>query len=269
MLKQFIAVLFFIPLLASANEVDQAKPLPLDSCKGEAIYGFPTGKKQDVTSICRKAYVLQYDNKAKIPIWTSYVLTPIRATGCFPRTNSFSPDYSLPPESRSTPKDYAKSGYDTGHMVNDGDMRWDQEAETESFILSNMTPQTKELNRGIWKKLEDSSRGWTISRGHALQIYAGPIYDKDQDKTIGDDMVTVPHAFFKVIIDTVTNEVMLYVFTQDGSRGLLDAGLTSLAEVQRQTGLILPMPSKPVFTGTWDRVMKNASRTKVNVCSLK
>jgi endonuclease G len=267
MLKQFIAVLFFIPLLASAGELSQTKPLPIDDCKGEAIYGFPTSKKQNTTTICRKAYVLQYDNQAKIPIWTSYVLTPIRATGCFPRTNSFEPDFSLPAEFRSTPKDYAKSGYDTGHMVNDGDMRWDIQAENESFILSNMTPQSKELNRGIWKKLEDSSRGWAIARKHPLQIYAGPIYDQ-QDLTVGRNMVTVPHGFFKVIIDTVTNEVMLYTFTQDGSKAKLDTFITSLAEVQHQTGLILPMPEKPIYTSTWDRVMKNATRTKVTVCSL-
>lgn len=269
MFKQLLLLFLAMPLLAQAGEATQLKPLPTDSCKGEAIYGFPTGKKQDTTTICRKAYVLQYDNQAKIPIWTSYVLTPIRATGCFPRTNNFEPDFSLPEHSRATPKDYAKSGYDTGHMVNDGDMRWDLEAENESFILSNMAPQTKGLNRGVWKKLEDSSRGWTITRNHPLQIYAGPIYNQAQDFTIGKNMVTVPHGFFKVIIDTVTNEVMIFVFTQDGSKANLDTFITSLPEVQRLTGLILPMPETPIFSSTWDRVMKSASRAKANICSLK
>ena len=269
-MSKLLAPLLFIAFLPIDSHAEQAAPLPLEARKTEAVYGFPNSRKQDTTKICRKAYAVEYDNKAKIPVWESYVLTPIRATGCYARSNAFSPDYSLPVEYRATPKDYAKSGYDIGHMVNDGDMRWDMEAEDQSFILTNMAPQLPAFNRGIWKKLEDSSRGWSVNRRHALQIYVGPIYDRAQNPTIGKNMVTIPHAFFKVIIDVETHEVMAFVFKHEGSKKDLSSFITSLAEVQRQTGLVLPMPVNPIFADkTWPRIMKTASRAKATICSLQ
>ena len=131
---------------------DQHEPYPLEQCAAQAPYGFPQSVKQSTTKICRKAYVLEYDVNAFVPVWVSYVLTPEHAVGCLPRSNAFAADHSI--NNPATPKDYAKSGYDMGHNANDGDMRWDLEVEEESFILTNMTPQLPGFNRGIWKKLE-------------------------------------------------------------------------------------------------------------------
>lgn len=247
-----------------------APPRPMQLCAGEAIYGFPTLRKKDTTQICRRGYAIEYDNQAKIPIWGSYLLTPIEATGCYPRVNSFTPELYVRDDARATLKDYAKSGYDQGHMVNSADMLWDPEVQQESFILSNIAPQLPEFNRGIWKKLEDSTRGWTLNRRHPLQIYVGPIYNRDQDKMIGLSGVTVPHGFWKVIIDTQTNEVMVFKFNHEGSQADLSSFVTSLAEVQRLTGIILPMPKNPKFADkTWPRIVKSISRQKTVICSLK
>ena len=246
MLKKILLVLiaFCIPAFAA-----QLPPLPLNQCLQHAIYGFPTAEKQN-TQICRTGYVLAYDGSAKIPIWVSYTLTPAHATGCFERSNAFAEDKSLGDQA-SKPKDYAKSGYDIGHQANDGDMRWSFQTEIESFILSNMAPQLPSFNRGIWKKLEEKTRAWAIGRQHKLLIYVGPVYSK-QDPTIGKGMVTVPHAFFKIIVDTETQETLVYLFKHEGSSAGLDTFITSLAEVQRQTGVVFPLSLKPVFTSGWD-----------------
>jgi endonuclease G len=257
-------------LVLTTQQAVAAPPRPMQLCVGDAVYGFPSGKKSDTTQLCRTGYSTEYDNQAKIPIWGAYLLTPIETTGCFARTATYTTDLHLPVENRSTPKDYAKSGYDTGHMVNDGDMRWSYESEAESFLLSNMTPQLPGFNRGIWKKLEESTRGWTLNRKHPMQIYVGPIYDRDRDLRVGKDQVTVPHGFWKIIIDTETKEVMVFKFDHVEAKGDLTQFMTSLAEVQRATGLILPMPDNAIYANrTWPRVVKSVGRQKNLICSLK
>ena len=247
----------------------QVAPRPMIQCRSEAAYGFPRAQKIDTIQLCRKGYALEYDNQAKIPIWASYLLTPIETTGCTKRSNDFKPDLSLNPAARSTKKDYENSGYDKGHMVNDGDMRWDSVAEDESFLMSNMAPQLPEFNRGIWKRLEDSTRGWTLNRQHPIQVYVGPIYDKN-DQTIGQDHVVVPHGFWKILIDTQTNEVMVFKFKHEGSKDDLSSFLTTLADVQKDTGLVLPMPDKVKFSPEmWPRIVKSVARQKNIICSLK
>lgn len=270
MIKHISTVLVALFIFTCPVFAKQAAPLPIVRCQHEAPYGFPYGHKTDTTVICRLGYVLEHDNKAKIPVWVSYTLKPEEAVGCLERDSAFAADQSLVPGKRSEEKDYAKSGYDTGHMANDGDFRWNAEASRESFILSNMAPQLPGFNRGIWKKLEDSTRGWAISRHHELLIYVGPIYNRDQDTVIGLNRVTVPHAFFKIIVDTVTGETMAFIMKHEPSQKALSTFITSVPEIQRQTGVEFPMPKRTVVSGTtWPLPVKNATITKRGVCSLQ
>jgi endonuclease G len=263
-MKKFFALLL-LALSLSAN-AGQAAPLPEKQCDAQIPFGEPLSAKQDTTLVCRKAYLLEHDNKAKIPQWVSYVLTPEHTTGCVKRSNAFAADESLP--SRATPKDYAKSGYDIGHQANDGDMSWDEQVERESFILSNMAPQLPGFNRGIWKQLEDQTRAWARNRNHSLHIYVGPIYGK-QDKTIGNGVV-VPHAFFKVITDMETHEIIVTEFVHEASKAKLSTFITSLAQVQKDSGLVLPLPKDGKFsTEMWSSATKSIRASKGAVCSLR
>jgi len=238
----------------------QQPPLPMDQCKVQAPYGFPTSAKQSTTKICREGYVLEYDENAKIPVWVSYVLTPEHVMGCFPRSNKFAADKSV--RNPSVQKDYAKSGYDTGHIANAEDMRWSFQAEEDSFILSNMTPQLPGFNRGIWKKLEDNVRAWDRARKNALVVYAGPVYDAKQDSRIGRGSVDVPSAFYKIIVDTNTKEAMVFLFPHESSSDDLETFMTSLAEVQKETGIVFPMPKGVKFSDTiWPTASRVAKKT--------
>ena len=267
-MKKFL-VAFLLAFSFSAFAADQAAPLPLEQCQVHAPYGFMASKKQNTSTVCRTGYVLEHDNLAKIPVWVSWSLTPEHTLGCLPREDAFAADLSLPATARAYPKDYAKSGYDTGHLANDGDFRWNAEVSRQSFILSNMTPQLPEFNRGIWKKLEDTTRGWAISRQHTLIIYAGSIYDRKQDSTIGVRQVTVPHAFFKIIIDTETNEVQPFLFKHEGSSESLQTFLTSVAEIQRQSGLVIPLPTGAKISKTlWETKVKSAVASKKMACAI-
>lgn len=268
MIKYLLSALVFAFVLA-ADAQSVPDPVAVGQCAEQVPFGQPKSPKQNTTVICRKAYVLEHDNKAKIPAWVSYTLTPEHTTGCVTRSNAFAPDDSLEPEQRSTLKDYAKSGYDIGHQANDGDMSWDVTVERQSFLLSNMAPQLPGFNRGIWKKLEDQTRAFAKNRNHALLIYVGPIYSYTQDKTIGNGVV-VPHAFFKIITDLETHEVIVTEFDHESSKAALNTFITSLAQVQKDTGIVFPMPKDANYsTDMWPSQTKSVRASKGAVCSLR
>jgi endonuclease G len=200
-------------------------------------------------------------------MWVAYVLTPDHAIGCEKRSNAFKADRSLPVDKRADVRDYAKSGYDIGHIANSADMSWDFFVGIESFILSNMAPQLPEFNRGIWKKLEDQTRAWVHERNSPVLIYAGPIYNQKQDPTIGAGMVTVPNGFYKMLVDTSTKEVLVFKFKHEGSSLSLDTFISSLAQVQKESGIVFPLPDKPDFSKKiWASNAKNITEAKREVC---
>jgi endonuclease G len=100
-------------------------------------------------------------------------------------------------EETATNEDYAKSGYDKGHLAPAGDMKWSDKAMQESFYLSNICPQDKGLNTGIWNSLEIQCRKWDARHG-ALLIVTGPVV-KDSLRRIGKHRVAIPDAFYKVV----------------------------------------------------------------------
>lgn len=264
-------VLLAALLFSTASLADQVPPLPIEQCITQAPYGFPQTEKQGV-GICRTAYVTLNDTVAKIPVWSSYILTPNHALGCVPRSNAFSPDTSLPKGSRAELVDYVGSGFDQGHMVPFGGMDWNAQVGRESFLLSNMVPQTPKNNRGIFKLVETSVRGWVVQRNHPFVIYVGPIYDQT-DKTIGFDKVVVPHAFYKIAIDTITKEVAGFIFPY---AGITSTDITTvrapISKIEQQTGVkfAYPIPATELpLTTAWPVDFGALTKAKQAACKAK
>ena len=201
-----IVVWSFVLYQTSAHAWTQRQPFPVDQCKVHAPYGFP--QSNNVQPLCQQAYLVGYDAAAKLPKFVTYELLPNNALGCVARTNAFAANQFVP--NGAVPGDYAGTGYDKGHMAPDGDLSWDPQVEYESFLMTNMSPQAGSLNRGIWKLLETSVRGWAVQRNQSYTVYVGGIYNA-QDKKIGNGVV-VPHAFYKIVINNQTNEVAAWSF---------------------------------------------------------
>ena len=206
-MKQIFAALMIAMMAIPANAAPQAPAQPVAACQVQAPYGFPQSNKAGVP-LCHHAYITFVDPAAKIPEWVVYTLTPEHALGCLPRTNAFAADASMP--GSATPADYNNTGLDRGHMGPDGDMSFDDQAENESFFMTNMAPQAGSLNRGIWKLLETSIRGWSAQLNQTFTIMVGPIYNA-QDPKIGSGVV-VPHGFYKIVINDNTGEVAGWEF---------------------------------------------------------
>ena len=104
-------------------------------------------------------YTLSFSKKDEQAEWVAYLLTRSMLTGQSERGNNFRPDPEVPSGSAQL-ADYSKSGYDRGHLCPAGDMTFNAQAMSETFYLSNMSPQVPAFNRGIWKSLESLVREW-------------------------------------------------------------------------------------------------------------
>lgn len=250
-----------------ANAWDQRAPLPVEQCRVHSPYGFAQTARA-VHPICREAYLVAYDAPVKIPAYVAYTLLPQNALGCFPRTNAFVADQSIP--NGPTPSDYAGTGYDKGHAAPDGDLSWSQIVEYESFLMTNMYPQHGSLNRGIWKLLETSVRGWAVQRNQPFTIYVGALYGAG-DGYIGNGVI-VPHGFYKIVINQATGEVAGWMFPHTKPYVNLGNDLTRframISVIQSEAGVQFKFPAnaREITPGTEWAVdygaLTNAKRAK-------
>lgn len=167
-------------------------------------------KEHDEIILKRMAYTASYNNKMKNPNWVAWELTRKETIGKEDRSDKFVPDPDLP-EPRVKSSDYTRTGYDRGHMAPAADMKWSLRAMEESFYMSNICPQHKNLNRGDWNDLEDACRAWAKKYG-MVYIACGPIYDHSKPKRIGASKVAVPDRFFKVVLIYNRKDPMAFGF---------------------------------------------------------
>jgi len=243
-MKKLLATLLLAIASTQSFAWTQRAPQDPQTCKVHAPYGFP--QTAGVNPICRQAYLVGYDAAAKLPKYVTYELLPQNALGCVARTNAFAADQSVP--GGATPADYAGTGYDKGHMSPDGDLSWDTQVEFESFLMTNMSPQAGSLNRGIWKLLETSVRGWAVQRNQSYTVYVGGVYNQ-QDKKIGNGVV-VPHGFYKIVINNQTKEIAGWGFPHVAPYPNLGNDLTKfrvpVAQLMQTAGVQFAFPQGAV-----------------------
>lgn len=151
----------------------------------------------DSKEYSKQFYDLSYDHNTACPTFVHYELTEAMLVKRFDREHeAFKYDKKV---KTAYPEDYTGTGYDRGHMVPAGDMSFDSLALDQTFYMSNICPQTKELNRGTWKHLEESVRDSVALWGKG-EIWSGPIYSKTDSKYIGSKVhIKVPNAYWKVL----------------------------------------------------------------------
>lgn len=155
------------------------------------------GNAQGIDTVIQKpAYTSYYSYSVKSPLYVVYYL--YKGGGdCSRKQLSFTKEYKS-----ATNKDYAKSGYDRGHLANAEDFAFDCTMEKCTFSYYNCIPQHQKLNRGSWKVWETTIR--KESQRDRLKIYTGAVYGK---QTIGSG-VGVPDYCWKIVYNTRTKLIM-------------------------------------------------------------
>jgi len=142
--------------------------------------------------LCNTSYVVLYDPIKKANIFSS---EKISAQGvAYPSSGSFRADQRLRVGERAENSDYLYSIYDRGHMTPADDM-YTLEEMRSSFLLSNVTPQNRNLNRGAWRVLEQKIKE---NKTGTIYILTGASYSITP-KTIGLNKIPVPSAYYKCV----------------------------------------------------------------------
>ena len=140
---------------------------------------------------------LGYSYRHRQALWVSYeLLGDDLEKPQFTRADKFAPDPQISTDPVQ-PKEYARTGFDRGHLAPAADMSYSQPTLLESFYMSNISPQKPGCNRGIWKKLETQVREWAREK-RRIFVVTGPMFS-DQPTRMGSGRIPVPEAFYKVL----------------------------------------------------------------------
>lgn len=234
----FLLVLFVIAVILYDKKLSKSS-VPQEEQVSEAIdpevLVIPSGAEGQIIS--HTGYTLCYSEEHEQPYWVAYVLTPEEVNNkVVSREDNFREDPAIETGSASL-KDYKKSGYDRGHLIPFADLAWSEEAASESFFLSNMSPQNASLNRGKWQELEQAVRDFT--KDGPVCVVTGPVLSGGPYKTIGENEVSVPDYYYKVVLDYDGDEFKAigFVLPNEKCTKKLTDYAVSVDEVERLTGL--------------------------------
>ena len=108
---------------------------------------------QKIDQIINKGiYTSYYSSDLKVPLYVVHYL--YNGGGDFSRSKL----RFFKEKNTASNSDYAKSGYDRGHLVSAEDFAYDYRKQSLTFSYYNCFPQTRHLNRGPWKSWENTIR---------------------------------------------------------------------------------------------------------------
>ena len=185
-------------------------------------------------------YLLGWSDARVNPLWVSYLLQEVDNPRAGPRPG-FQRDWrALWP---IAPDSYFGSGYDRGHLapnyaiaaVHGG------EAQRDTFLMSNMSPQRPALNRRLWQRLEEVVMDHFVPRFGTLQVITGPVFPASfRDNVLNRvGLVEVPEAFYKIlVVPGEAPRALAFLMSQDVSGDEpLDDFLVSIDMLEARTGL--------------------------------
>lgn len=152
-------------------------------------------------------YAVGYSDSLRNPLWVCYRLGNSSSAKWKARTWE-RPNQFLADSRTKTKIDhdaYTSSGYDRGHMAPNSSFtfQYGQMAQYQTYFMTNISPQTPSLNRGVWKTLEGDIAELAESdkknkEVHDVYVTTGPIFDPDQMEYM-ESGVAIPLAFYKIV----------------------------------------------------------------------
>ena len=132
---------------------------------------------------------------------------------------------------------YKGSGYDRGHLVPAGDRRFSLQAYNETFYTSNISPQDREFNAGIWNDLEQQARRWA-KKYSPLYVITGGVLEEGLEE-IGQEDVDVPDVFYKIIARKNGNQIetISFLIPNKPQFSPLRNFIVSIDDIEKETGI--------------------------------
>ncbi len=216
------------------------------SLNRETRYGCPAA---DLVLVNR-FYTVGYSYYFRQAKWAMEIVDPDKKDmDEVARLNNFRPDFRVPKRFRADLSDYQGTGFDRGHLVASANQADENIQNSETFLLSNMSPQAPQFNRAKWRELETAVRDLD-AKTNVLETYVitGPIFDfMTSIKLIGKEdkngiEVPVPSHFFKcVLTENTRGQLHMWAFEMENAalnKPLADYRVTT-AYIEQRAGMSL------------------------------
>jgi len=183
--------------IARKDEPERSRPTASPLSSEHLFFGNPSSANDSDPAnylIAGNSSVISYSSSRGTANWISWKTTREDLGPTLPRPD-FRPDPRLPGSFEPvTYSDYSGSGYDRGHMVPSADRFGDAVMNEETFMMTNIVPQTGALNQYPWQWLEKYVRG-QVKRGFDAYQIAGAYGSAGTLK----HKVTIPSSCWKVV----------------------------------------------------------------------
>ena len=209
-------------------------------------------------------FIISFDLEKKFPLWIAYHLSPALVWGNLKEERKYVLDPLLSPAQSLRFKDYKgasncdgkKLGYDKGHLAPLGSFKASPFAYQAQY-LSNIVPQTRALNQGPWRKLEEQVRSF-VKKGNEARILTGPLYGKKGKnklppcwKAAQGQLQELPHSYWKIIASRHKSRIKICSFLMPQNLKSLKIHpkkyIVPLEKIEQKMGLDLLHTKKPIL----------------------
>ncbi len=181
-------------------------------------------------------YMLSYNEPFEQAEWVAYMLSKEHLTYDDRKRPYFIEDPEVKTKSADW-RNYKGSGYDRGQLCPAGDRRFSEQAYNETFYTSNISPQNREFNAGVWNRLELQIRQWA-KRYDELFVVTGGILEGGLDE-IGEEDVDVPKYYYKIVAkgDASKLDVIGFLMLGRESSKPLTQFIVPVDRIEQMTGI--------------------------------
>lgn len=189
------------------------------------------------------AFLVGWSDLRGNPLWVKYRLTAVPSDAPrLRRPQRFERDWRA--LNSIGHDDYSGSGYDRGHLAPNYAISrlYGAQAQLQTFLMTNITPQRPNLNQKVWQRLEEAEIDIFAPHHGELWVITGPVFDQDIQRLPSSSRVEVPDAFFKILAAPgggVEGQPKLLAFVVPQtvrSNEPLDRFVTSVDRVEELTG---------------------------------
>jgi len=196
--------------------------------------------KAQITKRQYRGFIDWIDCARKGPVRFDYVAK--KDCGCLPRPSSFYIDPVV--DRKCQPSSTSSYGptHDRGHMVPANHFDFDAVAIKETNFITNILPQTYQLNRGAWLHSEEIIE--CLREVEPLHVIGGAVWRAEptnEDKFLAEShgVPAVPVAFWKMVraktLYPKDNNLIAWWFPNDAfaERAALDKFIVSISQLEK------------------------------------
>lgn len=186
------------------------------------------------TLLQNQSYCVDFDVKRRIPSWVYYHLEYLETETKYTRPK-FRHDNRVVDCPRH--EDYTNSGFDRGHLKPAADSKSSDQIFKNSFLMTNVVPQNPTMNQGIWKRVENQFRDWSMEF-HGIHVITGT--SPNSSRTMQNTDIAVPSFLWKAALRLQPDTMCIaFLVSNESINGRISEFLVSVDSLESLIGLDL------------------------------